>query len=83
LLSLITVLLGVLIVVEVSRIVHILESIIRVPSYGLLGVAGERIVYLSTLEGVLSLWSMDKDGGNRKRLTIEPIHGVALPRPKT
>jgi len=23
----------------------------------LLGVAGERIVYLSTLEGVLSLWS--------------------------
>ncbi len=79
-LSPITVSLGVLVMVEISRIIHILESIVRVPSYSLLGTASERIVYLSTLEGVLSLWSMDKDGGNRKRLTIKSIHGVALPR---
>ena len=71
------------ILVEISRIVYILESIVRIPSYTLLGLASERLVYLSTLEGVLSLWSMDKDGGDRKRLTIEPIHGVAMPKPES
>ncbi len=67
--------------VEVSRIVRVLESIVRVPTYSVLGLANERVVYLSTLEGVLSLWSMDKSGGDRKRLTVEPINGVALPKP--
>lgn len=68
---------------EVSRIAGILESIVRTPSYSLLGLAGGRVVYLSTLEGVLSLWSMDESGGDRRRLTVEPVHGVALPRPES
>ncbi len=72
---------GVLGMVEISRIVGILESLIRIPTYSILGLADERIVYLSTLEGVLSLWSMDKNGGDRKRLTIEPINGATLPKP--
>ncbi|WFO75006.1 S9 family peptidase [Desulfurococcaceae archaeon MEX13E-LK6-19] len=60
----------------IQRIVRVLESIVRVPSYSLLGVAGNRIVYLSTAEGVVSLWSMNSKGGDRRKLATE-VHGVA------
>ncbi len=66
---------------SISRIIYVLETLTRIPSYALLGYTFDRIVFLSTREGVTSLWSMDPGSGRLYRHTVESINGAADPRP--
>ncbi len=69
--------------INLSRITYIIDSLVKIPSYALLGETHERIVFLSTREGVLSLWSIDLEGKDLKRLTIEPITDALITRTKS
>ncbi len=67
----------------VSRLVRLVEELVSIPTYALLGSAGGRIVYLSTKEGVVSLWSLDPASGETARLTEAPVSGAAPTRPES
>jgi len=62
-----------------SDIIKTLEVLAKIPLYATLGVAANNLVYLSTQEGVRSLWSIDLESKKVKRLTVEPVHETAIP----
>ncbi len=66
-----------------SDLVRILESLVKIPVYGVIGFTHGRVVYWSNVEGVLGLWCLDPVSGEVKRLTREPVHSVARPHPKS
>lgn len=66
-----------------SEKLRILESIVKTPIYALAGYTHGKIIYVSTEEGVVSLWSLDVNTLVRTRLTREPIHSVTKPTPKS
>ena len=63
--------------------IRILESVVKTPSYVVLGVTHGRLVYLSTVEGAADLWSLDLSTGSKTRLTSGGISGAARPSEKT
>lgn len=68
---------------QVSYILILLERLVKILSYSLTGYTSDKLVYFSTLEGVLSIWSMDPISREKTRLTIEPVHGIAPPKPNS
>ncbi len=64
---------------SISDIIKTLEILVKIPIYTTLGISQNNLVYLSTEEGIRSLWSMDLATKELKKLTTEPIHSVAIP----
>lgn len=62
-----------------SEVVSIIEEIVRIPSYTVIGIAGgRRLIYISTEEGSRDLYSLDLESGEKLRITKgERILGVA------
>ncbi len=65
--------------IDLTRISRIIEAVIRIPGYALVGEASNKIIMLSSLEGEVSLWAMDYRGKELRRLTREPITDAARP----
>lgn len=61
--------------------VRILETLVKVPQYHVIGNTKDKVIYASTEQGLVSLWSLDPDSGSKLMLTKEPIHTVAKPKP--
>ncbi len=68
---------------DMKYISSIIMDIIRIPLFSLVGRTMDRIIYTTTEGEVVSIWSMDLDGGDRRRCVEGPIHGVAMPRPNS
>lgn len=63
-----------------SRVVEVLEKIVRTPIYSLVGIVGEgKLLVYSDEEGFASLILVDPGSGDKMRLTREPILWVAKP----
>ena len=63
-----------------SRMVDVLERIVRAPTYSILGlVNGGKLLLYSNEEGVASLVLLDPSTGGKTRITREPILWVAKP----
>jgi len=62
-----------------SEIVSLIEEIVRIPSYLVIGIAGgKRLIYISTQEGSSDIYSLDLETGERVRITSgERILGAA------
>ncbi len=54
-----------------------LESLVKIPTYSVAGFTHGRVVYVSTAEGVISLWSLNPATREVRRLTRNPVHSVA------
>lgn len=65
---------------SVSELVRILEDLVNVPTYSVVGLATDRVAYVSNEGGFTALWSLEPVSGERVRLTPKPIHSVARPR---
>ena len=64
---------------SISEIVKTLENLVRIPLYGTLGITANNLVYLSTQEGIRSLWSINLESKSVKRLTVKPVHEPVIP----
>ncbi len=64
-------------VLSLSEEIKALELLVKIPFYSVAGFAGGNIIYVSDVEGVMGLWSLDPMSGESRRLTKEPIHSVA------
>jgi hypothetical protein len=63
-----------------SRVVEVLEKIVRTPIYSLVGiVGGGKLLVYSNEEGFASLILVDPSSGDKMRITREPILWVAKP----
>ncbi len=56
-----------------------IETIARHPLYYLVGIAREKLIYLSNEEEVLDLWISNLDGGEKRRITHGGVFEVAKP----
>ncbi len=63
--------------------IKLLETLVRIPTYSVGGFTHGRIVYVSNVEGELSLWSISPVEKKPLRLTKEPIHWFARPDPRS
>jgi len=68
---------------DLSEKIKIIESLVRIPFYSVVGFTNGKVIYVSDAEGVMSLWSLDPADGKPLRLTKEPVHNVAKPHPKS
>ena len=62
-----------------SRIVDVLEKIVRTPIYSLIGVVEGKLLLYSNEEGFANLILLDPNTGGKVRITREPILWVAEP----
>lgn len=62
-----------------SNILRILEEIVRIPIYNLVGICKDKLIFLSTKEGITSLWSSDLSGKNLVKLSGDDVIYVAKP----
>ena len=62
---------------SITEKLKILEEIIRVPRYGVVGVTQNKLVYVSTVEGVFDLWTLDLETSKTVKVTSGGIHDVA------
>lgn len=62
-----------------SELAELVELITSTPTYTVVGVARDKLLYLSDVAGGLNLWEADLVSGERVRLTDEVIHSVAKP----
>lgn len=56
-----------------SEVLNLLEKLVRHPLYYLIGIAGGRIIYQSTVEGTVDLWSSELNGDRPIRLASEVL----------
>jgi dipeptidyl aminopeptidase/acylaminoacyl peptidase len=57
-------------ILSYSEVASIIEEIVRLPTYAVIGIAGrQRLIYLSTQEGSSDLYSLDLETGERIRIT--------------
>ncbi|MEM0365597.1 MAG: S9 family peptidase [Acidilobaceae archaeon] len=65
---------------SLSRTIKILEEIVNIPIYHVVGIVyGGKILLYSNEGGFSSLWILDPTSGERSRLTREPVMWVAEP----
>ena len=64
-----------------TEITRIVEEVVRVPIYTVLGVTHGKLVYLATEEGKTDLWSLDLKTHEKNRLTRIGIFFAAKPVP--
>ncbi len=62
-----------------SEVISIIEEIVRLPTYAVIGIAGgRRLIYISTQEGSSDLYSLDLETGERIKITSgERVLGAA------
>ncbi len=63
--------------------VKILESLVKIPVHSVAGFTYGRVIYVSTVEGVTSICSINPVEKKPLRLTKEPIHSIARPHPSS
>ncbi len=61
----------------------IIEELVKLPQYGIVGLTHNKLVYVSTVEGVRDLWSLDIKTNEVSRLTTGGIHSVAPVKSKS
>ncbi len=66
---------------DITNKIRILETIIKIPYYMVIGYTHGRLIYYSTIEGITNIWSLDVESKVKRRLTREPISQVAEPKP--
>ena len=60
------------------EIFDVIEKIVKAPGYSVVGIAGQDyLVYLTNQEGQLSLWALNLNSGEKKKLYEGPITSVA------
>lgn len=65
-----------------SELIDKLERLARTPLYYLLGIAGERLIYYSSTENILRIWSSDFDGGDKRPVSGERVTSLVRPKPE-
>ena len=65
-----------------SELIDKFERLARTPIYALLGIAGGRLIYYSSTENVLRIWSSDLDGGDRRPISGERVTSLVKPKPE-
>jgi len=68
---------------EASDRVRLLERIVRLPQYQIMGHSGGRVVYASTVGGTVELWSLDVSKGETSRIAAGPVHSCAAVKPSS
>ncbi|MEM2299402.1 MAG: alpha/beta fold hydrolase [Thermofilaceae archaeon] len=68
---------------SISEKLRLIEKIVTAPVYFLIGYASGHLLYTSTVEGVIDLWALNLETGEKIRLTQGGVHGVAKPRPQS
>lgn len=63
--------------IPVSKISKMLEDLLKLPIYEVVGAYNENLLYVSNDEGKLSLWKYDLRNKNKRKLTIEAIYQVS------
>ncbi len=58
-----------------------LERLVKTPLYTLVGIASERLIYYTSEQGVLKIWSSNLDGSDKKPVSGERVTGVYRPLP--
>jgi len=59
----------------------IIETLVKIPLYGVVGYTQGKLVYSSNVEGIRDLWALDLSTSESIRLTKEGVYGVASIRP--
>jgi dipeptidyl aminopeptidase/acylaminoacyl peptidase len=62
-----------------SEILSRIEKIVKHPLYYLVGISRDRIVYISTVEDIVDLWTCDMEGRDRIRISYGGVFEVARP----
>jgi len=62
---------------------RVIEELVKVPRYGVVGLTHGVLVYASTIEGVIDLWALDLKTKESRRLTRGGIHSVANVKSKS
>ncbi len=70
-------------IADIKYISSVILDIVKIPLLSLMGRACDRIIYITTEGGIMSIWSMDLDSGDRRSVVKGPIHGLARPRPSS
>ena len=65
-----------------SELIDKFERLARTPIYAMLGIAGERLIYYSSTENILRIWSSDLEGGDRKPISGERVTSLVKPKPE-
>ena len=58
----------------------LLEKLVSIPLYAVVGFTSSWLVYASTRGGILSLWAVNPRSGEDRLLVPGPVHGYARPR---
>lgn len=66
---------------KLSELVKLVEDVVSIPRYYVVGYAKGRLLYVSNEGGFRSLWVLDLSKGVKRRLVEEPIHSVAKLKP--
>jgi len=67
---------------EYSNLIDKFERLARTPIYAALGIASDRLIYYSSVENVLRLWSSNLDGSDRKPISGERVTSLVRPKPE-
>ena len=62
---------------SITEKLRLIEALVRTPVYGVVGYTHEHLVYSSTVEGTVDLWSLNPRTGETVRLTVGGIHSTA------
>ncbi len=63
--------------VRVSELIRLLETLVSIPTYTVLGASMGKVAYLSNTEGAMNVWIVDPKDGSKRRLTQKPVNGAA------
>lgn len=62
---------------DVVEKLKIVEEIVKIPWYGVVGITQNKLIYMSTREGIRNLWALDLETNESLRLTKKGVSGVA------
>ncbi len=66
---------------SVADLMKRLEELVRLPFYALMGIASDKLVYLTTEQGVVRLWVSNKDGSDKRPASGERVTALSRPEP--
>lgn len=67
---------------EYSKLIDRFERLVRTPIYLMLGIAGEKLIYYTSVENILRIWSSDLDGDDRRPVSGERVTTLVTPKPE-
>ncbi len=68
---------------SISDKLRVIEELVKLPQYAVVGLTHGRLVYTSMDEGIRNLWVLDVESGDRSRITDDGFHGVADVKPNS